>query len=313
LALETPKVNYSGKVREITLGSGDKSMVVGGETSYPFYLFEGEMPNKPRIALEILDAAPDDWPAALTDIYGDVMNDPVAWAKKCVELGADAVCIRLASIDPNTTDVPADQAAETVKKVAEAIDVPLIVWGCTSEAKDGETLRKIAETVDNKPLILGPVAEGNYKTIGAGAIAYGHTVVASTPIDVNLAKQLNILLEQLGVPADRIIIDPTTGSLGYGLEYCYSVMERDRMAALTQGDEKLAYPIINMVGGETWKVKESKISAEEAPELGDPKKRGILMETMTATISLMAGGDLLVLRHPESMKLLREMIDELTN
>ena len=312
MALETPKVNYSGKVREITLGSGDKSLVVGGETAYPFYLFEGDMPHKPRIALEILDAAPDDWPPALTDVYGDVMNDPVAWAKKCVELGADAVCIRLVSTDPNTTNAPADEAAQTVKKVAEAIDVPLIVWGCANEAKDGETLRKIAETVENKPLILGPVIEGNYKTIGAGAIAYGHTVIASTPIDVNLAKQLNILLEQLGVPADRIVIDPTTGSLGYGLEYCYSVMERDRMAALTQGDEKLAYPIINMVGGEAWKVKESKISAEEAPELGNAQKRGILMETMTATICLMAGSDLLVLRHPESMKLLREMIDELS-
>ncbi len=312
MALETPKVNYSGKVKEITLGAGDKSFVVGGETSYPYYLFEGDMPNKPKIALEILDSAPEDWPAALTDIYGDVMGDPVAWAKKCVELGADAVCIRLMSIDPNGKNVSADDAAAIVKNVAEAIDVPLIVWGCTNDEKDGETLRKVAETVENKPLILGPVVEGNYKTIGAGAIAYGHTVVASTPIDVNLAKQLNILLEQLGVPADKVIIDPTTGSLGYGMEYCYSVMERVRMAALTQGDDKLAYPFINMVGGETWKVKESKIGPDEAPELGDPQKRGILMETMTATISLMAGGDLLVLRHPESMKLLRETIDELS-
>jgi len=313
LALEVPKVTYSGKVREITLGSGDKSFTIGGESAYPFYLFEGEMPQKPRIALEVLDTVSDDFPQALKDVFGDALNDPVEWAKKCVEFGADAVCLRLVSIDPNTDDTSADDAAALVKKVADAVDVPLIVWGCTNEPKDGEVLRKVAETIDDKSIIIGPVAEGNYKTIGAGAIAYGHTVVASTPIDVNLAKQLNILLEQLGVPDDKIIIDPTTGSLGYGLEYCFSVMERDRMAALTQGDDKLAYPIINMVGFETWKVKESKVSAEEMPELGDAKSRGILMETMTATICLMAGSDLLVLRHPESLKLAREMIDELTN
>lgn len=312
MALETPKVTYSGKVREIALGKGDKSFTVGGETAFPFYLFEGKMPNKPRIALEILDIAPEDWAPALAKVYSDVMNDPVAWAKKCASLGADAVCIRLVSIDPNGKNASSDAAAALVKKVSDAIDLPLIVWGCANEAKDGETLRKVCEAVDNKPLCIGPVAEGNYKTIGAGAIAYKHTVIASTPIDVNLAKQLNILLEQLGVPADKILIDPTTGSLGYGLEYSYSVMERDRMAAVTQGDDKLAYPLLNMVGGETWKVKESKISSDEAPNMGDAEKRGILMEVVTATIALMAGSDILVLRHPDSMKLIRELINELS-
>ncbi len=312
MALEIPKVSYTGKVAEITVGDTDKAFKVGGETAYPFYLFEGEMPNKPAMALEIFDNAPDDWAAPLNDVYGDVMGDPVAWAKKCVELGADAVCLRLASIDPNTTDAPADQAAETVKKVADAIDVPLIVWGVANDEKDGEVLRKVAETVENKHLILGPVAEGNYKTIGAGAIGYGHTVVASTPIDVNLAKQLNILLDQLGVSSEKILMDPTTGALGYGLEYCYSVMERDRMAALTQGDEKLAYPLVNTLGFEVWKTKEAKQSEEEAPDLGDPKNRGVMMESITAVLTLLAGSDIMVLRHPDSMKLVRELIDELT-
>jgi len=312
LALEIPKVNYTGKVREIPVGDTDKAFKVGGETSYPFHLFEGEMPNKPRVALEIFDTAPDDWPPALTEIYGDVMGDPVAWAKKCVELGADAVCLRLVSTDPNGANASAEQAAETAKKVAEAIDVPLIVWGVANDEKDSEVLRKVAETVENKKLLLGPVAEGNYKVIGAGAIGFGHTVVASTPIDVNLAKQLNILLDQLGVPPEKILMDPTTGALGYGLEYCYSVMERDRMAALTQGDEKLAYPLLNNIGFEVWKTKEAKQSEEEAPELGNPENRGVMMETITAVLSLLAGSDIMVLRHPESMKLVRELIDELT-
>ena len=313
MALETPKANYTGKVREIALGSGEKTITIGGETAYPFHTFEGKMPHKPRIALEVVDDPPDDWPEALTKIYGDVMSDPVKWAKKCVELGADAICLRLESIDPNSKNAPAEDAVNTVKKVAEAVTLPLIVWGCGSASKDSEVLRKIAEAVENKPLILGPVVDTNYKTVGAGAIGFGHTVVATTPIDVNLAKQLNILLEQLGVPDGKIVVDPTTGALGYGLEYTYSVMERDRMAALTQGDDKLAYPILNMVGVEVWKVKEAKVSAEDAPNMGNPEKRGILMETITAMLCLMAGSDLLVLRHPESMKLVRELIDELIN
>ncbi len=312
MALEIPKISYTGKIRDITLGAGDKAVTVGGASAYPFHLFEGEMPHKPRIAIEVLDDAPDDWPPALTDIYGDVLNDPVAWAKKCIELGADAVCLRLVSIDPNTRNAPAEEAAQLVKKVSDAIDVPLIVWGCANDEKDGETLRKIAETVEDKPLILGPVTENNYKTIGAGAIGYGHTVIASTPIDINLAKQLNVLLEQLGVPESKLLIDPTTGGLGYGLEYCYSVMERIEMAGLTQGDDKLAFPLLNMIGGEVWKTKEAKVGTDEAPDLGDPLKRGIIMEAITAVLCLLAGSDVLVLRHPETMKLIREIADELT-
>jgi len=313
VGFEVPKRAYTGKIREITLGRGDTAVKVGGESSFPFYLFEGEMPNTPRIAMEVYDCPPEEWAAAALEPFEDVKDDPVAWAKKCVdEYGAEMVALQLASTDPNGLDRGADEAVEVVKKVADAVDVPLIVWGCANDDKDAEVLRKVAEACEGKDLIIGPVSEGNYKQIGAGALAYHHTVIASSPIDINLAKQLNILLGNLGVPNEQIIVDPTTGGLGYGIEYSYSVMERDGMAALTQEDEKLQFPLICNMGREVWKTKEAKQTVEEAPALGDPKKRGILMEGVTAVLLLLAGADVLVMRHPEAVKLTRSLIEDLT-
>jgi len=313
MAFEVPKTAYSGKIRETKLGRGDKAITVGGETAYPFYLFEGEMPNLPRIAMEVYDAPPEEWPAAALEPFAGVTDDPVTWAKKCIDdYGAEMICLQLISTDPNGLDRGADEAAEVVKKVAEAINVPLIVWGTANHEKDTEVLRKVAEVCQGKNLIMGPVEEGDHKRIGASAIGYQHTVISSTPIDINLAKQLNILLGNLGIPDDLLVMDPTVSGIGYGIEYCYSVMERIRMAALTQQDEKLQFPLICNIGKEAWKTKEAKISEKEDPKLGDAKKRGILLEAMSAMCLLLAGGDVLIMRHPEAIKLVREMVAELT-
>jgi len=313
MAFEIPKTAYSGKIKELKLGKGDKAVTVGGESAYPFYLFEGEMPNLPKIAMEIYDSPPDEWAEAALEPFAGVTDDPVAWAKKCIaDYGADMICLQLSSTDPNGLNRGADEAAEVVKKVADAIDVPLIVWGTANHDKDTEVLRKVSEVCQGKDLILGPVEEGNYKKIGAAAIGYHHTTVASTPIDINLAKQLNILLGNLGIPDESLIIDPTVSGIGYGIEYCYSVMERMRMAALTQQDDKLQFPIICNIAKETWKTKEAKMSVTENPKMGDAKKRGILLEAISATILLLAGADILIMRHPEAVKLAREMITDLT-
>ena len=309
VAFDIPKITYTGKIKEVKLGKGPKSVTVGGETSYPFHLFEGEMPNPPRIAMEVYDAAPDDWAETALEPFSDVISDPVAWAKKCVDTyGADMITLQLVSTDPNGLNRSSDEAAQTAKKVASAVDVPVIVWGCGNAEKDSEVLRKVAETCDGMNLVIGPLVEGNYKQVGAGAIGYKHTAIASSPIDINLAKQLNILLGNLGVPDGQIIVDPTTGGLGYGIEYTYSVMERDRMAALTQQDERLQFPILCNMAKEVWKTKEAKTKTEDAPSLGDAKKRGILMEAVTAVVLLLAGADVLVMRHPEAIKQVREMI-----
>lgn len=310
MGLEFYKESYTGGIKEITLGKGDQAVTIGGETCYPFYQFEGKMPHKPKIAMEIWDMEPDEWPEAALSPFKDVVSDAAAWAKKCVdEYGADIIVLQLKSTDPNGEDAPADNAVATVKKVLAAVNVPLMIWGTANVEKDEVVLKKIAEECQGENLILGPVEDKNHKGIGAAAMGFGHTVIASSPIDVNLAKQCNILLENLGMPIDRMIIDPTTGGLGYGLEYSYSVMERIRMAALAQGDDKLQLPIINNLGNEVWKCKEAKQGAEEAPILGDPERRAILMEAVGAVAYLMSGTDVLIMRHPESIRLVKSYID----
>jgi acetyl-CoA decarbonylase/synthase complex subunit delta len=312
LAFQTPTIKYSGAIKKVKLGSGAKAIEVGGENCYPFYLFEGEMPKKPVIAMEVWDMRPDDWPPTCVEPFADVLDDPGAWAKKCVEdYGAEAIAVQLKSTDPNGQDAPPEKASEAVGKVLQAVDVPVIVWGTANNDKDAEVLKKIAEDHQGKNLLLGPVEEENHKTIGAAALGFNHSLIASSPIDVNLAKQLNILLGNLGVPMERIVIDPTTGGLGYGLEYSYSVMERIRMAALVQEDDKLVLPMINNVGNEVWKTKEAKLTAEEAPDLGDDRMRGVLMEVATAVTLLLAGSDILILRHPESVKQVRNFLEKL--
>jgi len=313
MAFEIPKTAYSGKIKEIKLGKGEKAVTVGGETAYPFYLFEGKMPHLPKIAMEVYDCPPEEWPEAALEPFAGVTNDPVAWAKKCInDYKAEMICLQLVSTDPNGHNRGADEATEIVKKVADAIDVPLIVWGTANHDKDIEVFRKVTEVCHGKNLIIGPVEEGDHKQIGAAAIGYQHTVSASTPIDINLSKQLNILLGNLGVSDELIIMDPTVSGIGYGIEYAYSVMERMRMAALTQQDDKLQFPIICNIAREVWKTREVKIQEKDDPKMGDAKKRGILLEAMSAMCLLLAGADVLIMRHPEAIKLIKEMIAELT-
>jgi acetyl-CoA decarbonylase/synthase, CODH/ACS complex subunit delta len=310
LGLEIYKESYTGTIKEITLGKGDKAVTVGGQACYPFYNFEGDMPNKPVIAMEVWDMEPDEWPDAALSHFKDVLSDPAAWAKKCVdEFGAKIIVLQLKSTDPNGPGASPEDAAATVKKVLEAVDVPLIVWGTANVEKDEAVLKKISEETHGANLIIGPVEDKNHKGIGASAMGYGHTVISSSPIDINLAKQVNILLENLGMPLERLIVDPTTGGLGYGLEYSYSVMERLCMAALTQGDDKLQLPMINNLANEIWKCKEAKLTADEEPILGDPERRGILMEAVTAVIYLLSGSSVLIMRHPEAIRLTQAFID----
>jgi acetyl-CoA decarbonylase/synthase complex subunit delta len=314
LAFDFYKESYAGSVTPVTLGKGDKAVTVGGESCYPFYHFEGDMPQKPRIAMEIWDMEPDDWPESALSPFKDVVGDAAAWAKKCVDdFGAEMIVLQLKSIDPNGSNASAADASATVKKVLDAIDVPLIIWGSANIEKDEEVIKQLSEDFQGHDLTMGPVEDKNHKGIGAAAMAYGHTLISSSPIDVNLAKQVNILLENLGMPMDKVIIDPTTGGLGYGLEYSYSVMERLRMAALQQGDDKLQQPIINNLGNEVWKSKEAKQSSDEAPLLGDPEKRAILMEAVGAVCYLLSGSNVLIMRHPEAIRMTKAYIDLMTD
>ena len=313
MAFAAVSEKYSGKMRELEIGSGDKKVVVGGQASMPFCSFDGDLGNKPVVAMEVYDVVDPEWPAAVVDPFKDVINDPIAWAKKDVEeYGAKMICLQLASTDPNGENRDADYAADLVKKVAEAISVPLMVWGSGNVEKDGEVLAKVCEACEGMNLLIGPAVEENYKKIAANALGYGHAVVSQSPIDVNMAKQMNILIGNLGLPLEKIIMEPSTGALGYGVEYTYSVMERISLAALSQNDEKMQCPIINDMGKECWKSREVKLTDKEEPSFGpDIEKRGVLWEAMTAVDMLLSGANVLIMRNPHAVKLTEEIIDEL--
>jgi len=312
MEIPSTKINYTGKIREVVIGTGNKSIKVGGQNCFNFHQFEGTIPNYPIISYEVWDTPPEEWPETCKKPYQDVLGDPLSWAKKCInEYGANVITIQLSSIDPTGLNKSAVECGKTIEKIVKEIDVPLIFWGCGNVEKDTETLKIIAEICDGKNVALGPCVDKNYKQIGASAITYKHVVIASTPIDVNLGKQLNILLLELGVPENKIIMDPTTGGLGYGIEYTYSVMERDRIAGLIQQDSQLAFPMICNLAKEVWKTKEVFLPFKEFPKMGKEEERGIMMEAITAVLLTLSGADILIMRHPKAIKLMDELIKEM--
>jgi len=301
-SVDIPTEKWTGQIHQVTLGAGGRKQVtVGGETTLPFLKFDGSIPNKPAVAIEIQDCAPADWSPTLLSAWGDVVNDPAAWAKKAVEYGAEAIMLNLKSAHPDEGNTGAAEAKAVTDKVLSAVDVPLLVIGPGVVEKDNEVLPAVSEAARGQRIAMGNCEEKNYRTTVAVCIADGHVAIPSSPVDLNLAKQLNILLTDAGLPIDSILMDPTTGALGYGLEYTYSVMERLRLAGLG-GDKMTAMPIINNVGADAWKQKEAKVS-EGLPETwGDMETRGIMWEEQTAIALLQAGSNLLVLRHPKSVE-----------
>lgn len=317
ITVEIPKEKWTGKVREVTLGATaaeggtrQKTVTVGGETTLPFLTFEGNIPHSPAIAVEVQDRYPHDWSAVLKNIWGDVLKDPAAWAKKAEEYGADIIALKLQSAHPEGDNTDAAWAASVVKAVLTATGLPLIVYGPGQAEKDNEVLVAAAEAAKGERIALGNCEDKNYRTIVAAALANGHVVVAKTPIDVNLAKQLNILISDMRLELDRILMDPTTGALGYGLEYTYSVMERLRLAALT-GDSMTQQPMICTIGEESWRAKESKVNEGVPTAWGNWEKRSKNWEVFTASTLIQAGADIVVLRHPESVYLVKQAISRL--
>jgi acetyl-CoA decarbonylase/synthase complex subunit delta len=311
MPIEIPKDKWPGTINSVTLGATSEEggtrarpITIGGQPTMPYLNFEAPAPNKPVLAIEIKSRPPDDWSPLLLEAWGDATNHPAEWAKAATDAGADLVVLAL-----GLEDTP-ESAVTATKDVLSATGVPLIVWGPGQAEKDNELLVPVSEATKGEKIVLGICEDKNYRTIVATAMANGHIVQARTPMDVNLSKQLNILVSDMGMPKDRIIMDPTTGALGYGIEYGYSVMERLRLAAL-QGDAMTQQPMIVTPGFEAWKTKEAKVG-EGVPEAwGEWKARAINWETLTAMALLESGADILVLRHPESLRRIREAIEEL--
>jgi acetyl-CoA decarbonylase/synthase complex subunit delta len=296
---KAPVEAYTGVVREVTIGKGNKSLKIGGENILPLHFFDqGSNPNGVKFALEVLDMKPEDWPEHAVEPFKDVIGDPVGWARKCQSFGVDAISLFLMSTDPAVKNTPADKAAELAKKVGEAITVPLIVYGSGDEKKDIEVLSKVAEVCDGMNLLIGPVLKENYEAVGKAILDHGHTAIAQTPLDINLLKELNVKLSKI-FPPDRIVIDPLSSALGYGMEYSFSLIERVKQIGIITKDSMTMMPIIANLGGECWKTKQAK----------ENKRQGLLWEGMTALSLLLAGANVLVLRHPETLKLIKETIE----
>lgn len=316
MAVQLLKERYASKVGEVVLGAtkeegGTRTSVVkvGGEAALPFQHYEGEIPNKPAIAMEVCDVEPS-WHQPIKDALGDVIKDPVAWAKKCVEWGADLVYVKLDGADPDGANRTADECAQTVKDILAAVGVPLIVVGCGNAEKDQEVLMKVAEVAAGEKLLIGDADQDNYKSLVAACLGNGHSIIGRSPLDINICKQLNILMNEMNMPLDRMVIDPTTSSLGYGIEYGYSIMERGRMGAL-QGDKMLAMPLICSVGFEVWRAKEAWASEEDFPGWGKQEERGPMWEAVTAGALMQAGADIICMRHPKAVQLVKKNIADL--
>lgn len=314
VTVEIPKEKYTGKVREITIGATKeqggtrtKTVTVGGESAMPFMHFEGTIPHPPAVAIEIQDRKPSDWSPILLEAWKDVADDPAKWAQAAEAAGADLILLKLnATIDgdaPNT----AARAKQVTRAVLNATGLPLMVFGPGQADLDNELLVAVAEEAKGERIVLGVCEDKNYRTIVAAALANDHLVNARTAMDVNLAKQLNILIHDMGLPLERIIMDPTTGALGYGIEYGYSVMERLRLAAL-QGDGMTQQPMLVTPGEEAWRVKESKVGTDVPAMWGDWKERAIHWETITAAALIETGANIVVMRHPEAVKRIKTMI-----
>jgi len=292
-----PKEDFNGNINEVVLGTGDRSLTIGGNASYPFHFFEGSLPHAPGFAMEVYDLEPTDWPAGAMESFADVAANPAKWAKKCVNaFGAEAICLQLISTDPNKEDTSPEVAASLVQEITETVEVPIIVYGTGNEKKDAQVLMEIAEKSSGSNLFLGPVVERNLDEIAKSAADFGHGVILQTPLEIGPARDMNLKLQKI-LSQQRIMYDPVSMAVGYGIEFTFTVMQRVQQGAILVNDANLQMPFFANIGKECWATQEARKS----------KEQGIVLEAVSGMALLLAGAGMLVLRHPESYHILKEV------
>lgn len=313
MAFKMSVQKYSGKISEVEIGSGERAIKIGGENILPFYNFDGQQVNTQKIGVEMLDVYPQHWTEEVKNLYKDVADNSVKWAKHIEEnIEPDFICLRLEGADPNGLDKTPEECAELAKEIVSNISLPVVIAGCGNHEKDTKVFEKVAQAVDGYNCLFMSATEENYKGVGAAAgMAYNHKVGAESSVDINLAKQLNVLLTQLGVKQENIVMNVGCSAVGYGYEYVASTMDRIRLAALGQNDKTLQMPIITPVCFESWNVKESVASIEDEPAWGCKEARGISIEISTAASALAGGANAVVLRHPKSVETIKTLVSEL--
>jgi acetyl-CoA decarbonylase/synthase complex subunit delta len=300
---------FTGGVSRIALGGPGRSVVtVGGARNVVYGGAPSDAGQRPVIAMDVLDVRPEDWPGILLEPFAAVADRPDDWARQCVEeFGADLICLKFDGIHPDKANQDAAHAVQVTETVLKAVPVPLVLWGCGNDEKDNEVMPKVSGAAKGEKCLLGTATEDNYKSLTAIAMADDHYLITEAPLDINIAKQVNILVSDMGFPLERVVTFQSTGALGYGIEYAYSIQERQRLAALG-GDKMMAMPAICDVGYESWRCKEAKL--EDAPNWGDLRQRGPMWEAATAICLLQAGIDIIRMRHPKAVATVRGFIDQ---
>ena len=310
MAFEPKTQAFSSSIGTVTVGTGEKAVKLGGVNVLPFYSFDAPIENAPKIGVEITDAGLAAYPQkGLQEFYAGCTT-PAEMAKRAESMpGVSFICLHLEGADPNGENKSTEDCVAIAKSVADATDLPLVVMGCKNIEKDSELFTKISEALQGKNILVLSAREEDYKTVGASAaLAYGQKVGAESAVDINLAKQLNVLMTQLGVASSSIVMNAGSAAAGYGYEYVASTLDRIRAAALAQSDDQLQMPIMTPVSTEAWSVKEAIMSEADMPEWGDAEERGIEMEITTAAACLTGGSDAVIMRHPAAIKAIADMI-----
>jgi len=316
--MQLPEIEeiFTGSVNRVKLGATrdsdgtrDSTVTVGGARNVVYGGSAEQMGEKPLIAMDVLDYNPKDWPEHLAEHYQNVFKNSSDWAKKCInEFGADLICLKFEGIHPDKADKDTSEAVKVAKEVLKAVGVPLVLWGCGNDEKDNQVMPKVSEAAKSENCLIGTVKEDNYKSLTAVALADNHNLITEAPLDINIGKQVNILVSDMGFPLERIVTFQDTGALGYGMEYSYSIQERQRLAALG-GDKMMSMPVICDVGYESWRAKEAKLA--DAPGWGDVKDRGPMWEAATAICLLQAGTDIIRMRHPRAVATVKNFINQI--
>ncbi|MDR1325769.1 MAG: acetyl-CoA decarbonylase/synthase complex subunit delta [Treponema sp.] len=304
---------FSAAIKEVVIGTGDTALTLGGENLLPLYSFDGSIKNPPQVGLEISDMGPDRQLPGIAGFYAGAESVGDAAGRACTLPGVSFISLVLDSADPNGGNASIEDSVALCKAVAEKVSLPLVIRGSGNVEKDKELLPKIAEALQGKNVMLMSAKEDNYKPIAVAAVqAYGQKIGAESSVDINLAKQLNVLISQIGVSGENMAMNLGSAAAGYGFEYVASTIERVKGAALAQNDTMLQMPIISPVAQEVWSVKESVVSEEDFPDWGPVEQRGINMEISTAVASLAAGSNAVILRHPTSVAVVSKLISDLT-
>lgn len=303
---------FNASINTVEFGTGDKAVKIGGENVFPLYSFDAAIENAPKVGIEITDFGMEHEPECIKKYYEGCATLADIARKAASMEGVDFLSFRMEGGDPNGENKSTEELIGELKEIADAVDLPLVVCGCKNVEKDAELFSKAAEALNGRNAVILSAKEENYKTVGAAAgLAYKQVVGAESAVDINLAKQLNVLISQLGVDSKNVVMNVGTAAVGYGFEYVISTMDRVKAAALQQGDANLQMPIITPVASEAWGVKEAMASETDAPEWGSQEERGIDMEVETAMAVIAAGSNAVILKHPESIKIISGLMKEL--